>query len=358
MKALITAGGRATRLRPITSTLNKHLIPLANKPMIEYALEKIRECDIKEVAINVNPGEGEIQTVIGDGSRWGLRITYLEQRGGPKGLAHIVKNAREWVGDEPFVFYLGDNIILNSVRPLLDKFKREDMDCLLSLSKVPDPQRFGVPVIQEGRIVRVLEKPERPPSEYAVTGIYVYKPVILRAVEEIQPSARGEYEISDAHTWLINRGYKVGYEEITGWWKDTGKPEDLLHGNELLLDLMEGPTIAADAIREEGVIIQGKVVVGSGTVLGQGTVVRGPVVIGKNCEIREATIGPHASVSDNVKLKGVHLEQSIVMERTSIINGPRIIRSIFGRNVRMAPVGNAEAKGRSYLLGDYAVVDW
>lgn len=358
MKALITAGGRATRLRPITHTINKHLIPLANKPMLVYALEKLKECDVTDVAININPGETELQQVLGDGTRWGMKITYIEQRGGPKGLSHIIKNAADWIGNEPFIFYLGDNIILGSIKHLVDRFKREDLDCLLALSKVSDPQRFGVPVIQDGRITRVVEKPEHPPSDYAVTGIYVYKNPIMRAVEEIQPSARGEYEISDAHTWLINRGYSVGYEEITGWWKDTGKPEDLLQGNALLLDMIEGPRIAADVVREEGVIIEGRVDIGSGTVLGEGTIIRGPVSIGERCEIRASTIGPHVSISDDVKLKRVHVEDSLVMEGTRITNGPRIINSIFGRNVEASPLSGEDAEGRTFLLGDNASVDW
>ncbi|MBD3251603.1 NTP transferase domain-containing protein, partial [Candidatus Uhrbacteria bacterium] len=193
MKALITAGGRATRLRPITFTINKHLIPLVNKPMLEYALEKIQECGITEVAININPGETELQKILGDGSRWGMDITYLEQQGGPKGLAHIISNAAEWLGDEPFLFYLGDNIILGSIKSLVEKFQREELDCLLALSRVPDPQRFGVPELRNGRITRVLEKPSDPPSDFAVTGIYIYKSSILRACSDIQPSARGEY---------------------------------------------------------------------------------------------------------------------------------------------------------------------
>lgn len=248
MKALIAAGGRATRLRPITHTINKHLIPLANKPMIEYAIEKIQECGITEVAINTNPGEQELQKVLGDGSRWEMNITYIEQRGGAKGIAHAIANAAEWLGDEPFVYYLGDNIILGSIKILVDRFERDDLDCLLALSKVSDPQRFGVPEIRNGQITRVVEKPKNPPSEFAVTGIYIYKPIILKAVQDIRPSERGEYEISDAHTWLINHAYKVGYEEITGWWKDTGKPDDLLRGNEHLLDLMKDTCTSYEGI--------------------------------------------------------------------------------------------------------------
>jgi len=200
MKALITAGGRATRLRPITYTTNKHLIPIANKPMIFYALEKVAETGVKEVGINVNPGETEIQQAVGDGSRWGLKITYIEQVGGPKGLAHIIKNAKEFLGNEPFIFYLGDNVILGSIKRFVEKFVNEHLNVLLAFARVPDPERFGVPVIQDGKVLRVEEKPAQPKSNFAQTGIYIYDHCIFDAVENIPPSPRGEYEISDANT--------------------------------------------------------------------------------------------------------------------------------------------------------------
>lgn len=358
MKALITAGGRATRLRPITHTMNKHLIPLANKPMIEYALEKVQACGITDVAINVNPGEIELQKLLGGGERWGMRIAYIEQQGGPKGLAHIVANAASWIADEPFLLYLGDNIVLGSLAPLIDRFRRDDLDCLLALASVPDPERFGVPEIRNGRIMRIVEKPEHPPSDYAVTGIYIYKPAMLRAVQDIKPSARGEYEISDAHTWLINHNYNVGYEEITGWWKDTGMPEDLLHGNELLLDLLEDSNVVADVVRENGAIISGIAHIDAGTVLRRGATIRGPVTIGRNCVIHEATIGPYVSVSDGVRVERSHIEHSIIMRDTHIIDGHWINRSVFGRNVRAMPLEANGTRENRFIIGDNAIVKW
>ena len=245
MKALIAAGGHATRLRPITLTINKHLIPLANKPMIFHAIEKIANAGISEIGININPGEIEIRQVVGNGSRWGVQITFIEQQGGPLGVAHIVKNAQSFLGEDDFVFYLGDNIILGSINSFVDKFRNERPNCMLALSKVRDPQRFGVPEMCDGRIVRVDEKPQAPKSNFAVTGIYIYDRNYFKAFEHIVPSGRGEYEISDIHTWLIQNGFNVGYQEITGWWKDTGKSEDLLEGNQLLL---------AEMTREEAVV--------------------------------------------------------------------------------------------------------
>ncbi|MCI0479486.1 NTP transferase domain-containing protein, partial [Candidatus Uhrbacteria bacterium] len=218
MKALIAAGGRAKRLRPITQTVNKHLIPLAGKPLLENAVTKLRDAGIADIAINVNPDETEVQRVMGDGSRWGVRLTYLVQAGGPMGIAHAVANARPWIGDAPFVYYLGDNIVLGSIAHLARRFEEEKLDCLLALARVKDARAFGCPVIEDGRIVRVVEKPKDPPSPFAVTGIYFYTSSVFDAIATLSPSARGEYEISDAHTWLIENGKKVGHEEITGWW--------------------------------------------------------------------------------------------------------------------------------------------
>lgn len=358
MKALIAAGGRATRLRPITYTLNKHLIPLANRPMIENAIEKIVECGITDIAINVNPGEQEIQRVVGDGSRWNAHITYLEQTGGAKGVGHIVRNAAQWIGDESFVFYLGDNIFLGSIASMCERFVREQLDCLLALSQVHDPQRFGVPEVRNGRIARVIEKPEDPPSPYAVTGIYFFRSVALAAAFDIRPSARGEYEITDIINWLINRNYAVGYEEITGWWKDTGKPEDLIEGNSLLLDLMKRGVIAPDISIEDGAIFDGNVSIGSGSVIGSGTKIIGPTCIGKDCEIRGGVVGPHVSIGDGVRLIGTDIKSSIVMDGCEIIDGPAISGSIFGRNVHATKQVSRDDQTHRYLVGDNTLVEW
>ncbi|HTK60554.1 MAG TPA: glucose-1-phosphate thymidylyltransferase, partial [Candidatus Baltobacteraceae bacterium] len=325
MKALITAGGRATRLRPITYTINKHLIPLANKPMIFYAIEKIAAAGIKEVGISVNPGEEELQKAVGDGSRWGVKISYIEQRGGPKGVAHVVENAKAFLGDEPFLFYLGDNIILGSINRFVEKFEREKLNCLLALSKVKDPQRFGVPELKDGRIVRVDEKPSDPKSDYAVTGIYVYDRNFFEAFAHIKPSARGEYEISDIHTWLIENGKAVGYEEITGWWKDTGKPEDLLEGNQLLLNELASET--REGAVDASAVIQGKVTIGKGTIIGPKSLIRGPVVIGENARIENSYIGPYTSIGNGVEIYNTEIEHSIVFDDVDLNCSTRIVDS-------------------------------
>lgn len=357
MKALITAGGRATRLRPITTTINKHLIPLANKPMLFNAIEKITEAGITEIGINVNPGETEIQAVLGDGSRWGARITYIEQTGGPLGLSHIVKVAQPFLGDEPFLFYLGDNIILGSIRGFVRQFQEEKLDALLALSKVKDPQRFGVPVLEDGRIVRVDEKPKEPKSDFAVTGIYLYGPAIFEAVNAIEPSPRGEYEISDAHTWLIEHGKSVGYQEITGWWKDTGKPADLLEGNQLLLAEMRPEDATQEGFVDAGATIHGKVQIGKGTTIGPGTLIRGPVAIGENCVITGSYIGPSTSIGNNVTIADTEIEHSVVFDGVRIVGiRRRLVDCLIGRNAEIVSAESTLPRGHQLLVGDNSLV--
>jgi len=356
MKALITAGGRATRLRPITYTINKHLIPLANKPMIFYAIEKLADVGVKEIGISVNPGEEEIQKTVGDGSKWGVKIAYIEQKGGPLGIAHVVNNAKDFLGDEPFIFYLGDNIILGNLKRFVEKFEREKLNCVLALAKVKDPQRFGVPEVRDGRIVRVDEKPSEPKSDYAVTGIYVYDKSFFEAFTHIKPSARGEYEISDIHTWLIENGKSVGYEEITGWWKDTGKPEDLLEGNQLLLgEMAEASREGADI--DPTAVIQGKVAIGAGTVVGPKVLIRGPVAIGENCKIENSYIGPYTAIGKGVEIYNTEIEHSIIFDDVDIDCSTRIVDSLIGMNATVTSAHATLPLGHKLIVGDNAVVE-
>lgn len=357
MKALITAGGRATRLRPITWTINKHLIPLANKPMLGYAIEKLAEAGIKEMAININAGDKEIEAAFGDGSAYGVRITYIEQQGGPLGIAHAVNCARDFIGDEPFVFYLGDNIVLGSLTRFVERFEEDRLNCLLALSHVKNPNRFGVPVFENGKIVRVEEKPTEPKSQFAVTGIYVYDKNFFEAFKHIQPSSRGEYEISDIHTWLIQNGYNVGHEEITGWWKDTGNPEDLLEGNALFLNELPVAKVAMEGAVEDGAVIQGKVSVGKGTKIGPRVLIRGPVVIGENVEINDAYVGPYTSIGNNVKIFNTEIEHSIVFDNAVVRAGKRIVDSLIGKNATVGQVHESLPGGHKLVVGDNARVE-
>lgn len=356
MKALITAGGRATRLRPITWTINKHLIPLANKPMIFYAIEKVAEAGVKEVGIIVNEGESELQKHVGDGSRWGVSVTYIEQKGGPKGIAHAVNEAKPFLGDEPFIFYLGDNIILGSITKFVEKFKEEKLNCLLALSKVKDPRRFGVPVMEGDRIVRVDEKPSEPKSDFAVTGIYVYDANFFEAYKHIEPSARGEYEISDIHSWLIANGRDVGYKEITGWWKDTGKAEDLLEGNQLLLGEMP-PREHEDVEIHDDAVIQGKVVIGKGTKIGPKTLIRGPVAIGEGCRIEASYIGPYTSIGNGAEVYNTEIEHSVVFDDADINCSKRVVDSLIGKNATITAAHETYPSGHKLVVGDNSIVE-
>ncbi|PIW36731.1 MAG: glucose-1-phosphate thymidylyltransferase [Candidatus Kerfeldbacteria bacterium CG15_BIG_FIL_POST_REV_8_21_14_020_45_12] len=356
MKALITAGGHGTRLRPITYSMNKHLIPIGNKPMIFHAIEKIAEAGITEIGINVNEGDHTIEESVGDGSAWGVKVTYLEQAGGALGLAHIIKNARDFLGEDSFVFYLGDNIILGSIKPFVEAFLSSGASGYLALSKVPDPQRFGVPELgKNGEILRVVEKPENPPSEFAVTGIYCYDASVHDAVDGIEYSERGELEISDVHTWLIENGHTVKYEIVEGWWKDTGKPGDLLEGNALVLDALEGANQATTV--EEGVELKGEVELLEGCqVLGK-SVIHGPVSIGRNAVIRDAWIGPHTTIGHSTEIEGARVERSIVMDEADIRTDKHIVDSIIGHNATISLPHSETESGYRMIIGENAQLE-
>lgn len=356
-RALIAAGGRATRLRPITHTLNKHLIPLANKPMIFYGVETLINAGVKELIVNVNPGEAELQKVMGDGSRWGIAIKYVEQEGGPLGLAHIVRNAEPHLKGEPFIFYLGDNVILESIAHLVEKFQKENLDVCLAFTHIQNPQQFGVAEIVDGKLVRVVEKPQNPPSDLAQTGIYLYSPKIFEAVKAIKPSARGEYEISDANTWMIEKGYNVGWVEVPGWWKDTGKPEDLLEGNQFIMSHFKFEDNRNGAKIGKGVVIQGRVQIGENTELDDNVLIRGPVVIGNNCKIKNSYIGPYTAIGNDVEIYNTEIEHSIVFDAVDINASTRIVDSIIGYNAIISPAHATLPLGHKLIIGDNTVVE-
>ncbi|OGH67614.1 MAG: glucose-1-phosphate thymidylyltransferase [Candidatus Magasanikbacteria bacterium RIFCSPHIGHO2_02_FULL_50_9b] len=357
MKALIAAGGNARRLRPITYTINKHLIPLANKPMIFFAIEHIVEAGIQEIFININPGEKELQQYVGDGGRWGARITYVEQTGGPKGVAHIIKNAEHFMRGEPFLFHLGDNIVLGDLRRFAQRFAEENLDALFAFARVPDPQRFGVPVIEHGKLVRIEEKPAVPKTDLAQTGIYFYNDTVFEAVNSIEPSSRGEYEISDANTFLIQAGRRVGWEEITGWWKDTGKPEDLLEGNQLLLNEVLSKEAINNGMIGPNVKIQGRVQIGKNTKVWDNVLIRGPVSIGENAMIKNSYIGPYTSIGNNCVIDNTEIEHSVIMDYAEVRAGTRIVDSIIGKNAIIESSKNSLPLGHKLVIGDNSQVE-
>jgi glucose-1-phosphate thymidylyltransferase len=356
-KAILTGGGRATRLRPITTTINKHLIPLANKPMIFHAIEKVVEAGVKDIFINTNPGETQLQTVVGNGSRWGVRIYYFEQEGGPQGIAHVVNCAKKFIGDDPFMFYLSDNIILGSLVPFFYEFEKNKHDCMLAFSKVQDPERFGVPVFDaDGKLKDVLEKPNNPPNNFAVTGIYLYGPkIFFKAFEKIHPSTRGEYEISDIHSIFLKEGKNVGWKEITGWWKDTGKPEDLILANTLLLQEMKSSDFKNHAIEKNGTILGNDVQIGQGTKVGSKVTFHGPVIIGDNCTLEDCEIGPFVTIGSGSKVHGATISKSIIFSRCEVDANITIKHSIIGDQARV--INNQHEKAHRLILGDQTLIE-
>ena len=352
MKALVTAGGHGTRLRPITHTKNKHLIPIANKPMLIYALEYIRDAGIENVGIVVNAGDKEIKNMFGDGRKYGLKLTYILQEA-PLGLAHVIKISEPFIGDEKFVFYLGDNILVGGITTFIDEFEANNSHCHLVLSRVPDPQRFGVPEIVDNRIIAVEEKPENPKSDYAVTGIYLYDKHIFEAVSNIKPSARGELEISDAHQYLLNKKLHVTYTEITGWWKDTGKASDLLEANRLVLDnISDSREGEIDSLSK----VVGRVVLGKKSRVENSTI-RGPAIIGENVQIKNAYIGPYTSIADQCCIVGSEVEYSIIMDGSKVKNVDlRIEASLLGHDVEVVR-SEIKPKSHRFLIGDQSRIE-
>jgi glucose-1-phosphate thymidylyltransferase len=341
MKALITSGGKGTRLRPITHTENKHLIPIANKPILHYAIEAVAEAGIKEIGIVVNADNDAVQKAIGDGKRWGVSITYIPQEA-PLGLAHVVKISEGFIKDDPFIFYLGDNMVIGGVKRFIDRFHNQKCNCHLTLAEVREPSHFGVPEISGDRIIGVEEKPATPKSKFAVAGIYIYDSTIFEAVNSIRPSNRGELEISDAHQYLLDHNYKVTYSEITGWWKDTGKPYDLLEANRLVLENLP-PAIQGEV--DERSNLAGKITLGKGAKIINSNL-RGPVIIGDNTIVQDSYVGPFTSIYHDCQIQRSEIEFSIIMDHCKINNvGIRIESSILGSEVE---VTEAKDKPKTY----------
>jgi glucose-1-phosphate thymidylyltransferase len=352
VKALIASGGRGTRLRPITHTQNKHLIPIANKPILYYAIEAAVDAGIKEIAIVHNADSLEVPRYVGDGAKWGVAITYIQQER-PGGLAQVVQLAADFVKKDSFVFYLGDNMVVGGIKRFVEEFKSKGCNCLLTLARVKDPERFGVPEIVNGKIVRIEEKPKVPKSSYAVAGIYVYDSHIFEAVKSLKPSARGELEISDAHQYLLDHGLSVGYTEITGWWKDTGKPSDLLEANRLVLDNIS-PDVDGEVDKQSD--IAGKVIVEKGTKI-KNSKIRGPVIIGKECVIENSYIGPFTSIGDRTEVHNSEVEYSIVLRDCKIVSVDiRIEGSILGNDVEIVEAGGKPRVHR-FMIGDQSRVE-
>jgi glucose-1-phosphate thymidylyltransferase len=348
LKGLLLAGGYGTRLRPLTHTGNKHMLPVANKPILLYGLESIRDAGIKKIGIILGPLREGIIEAIGDGSKLGIEVTYIDQPE-PKGLAHAVLVAEDFLEDEPFVMYLGDNILMKGIKYLVDDFKKSGKDAMVVLTKVKDPRIFGVAVVDKGRLVKVLEKPKDPPTNLAITGIYMFTPVIFDIIHRLKPSGRGELEITDAIQMLLDEKFNVGYDMVDGWWKDTGKPEDLLEANELVLSDIKPSNEGTVA---EDVNMAGNITIGKNTVIKNNTTIRGPVVIGKDCKIGPDTyIGPYTTIGNSVTIIGGEVENSIIMDGTTIDCDKRIVDSLIGRDAKIVS-NQLKPSGSRFIIGD------
>jgi glucose-1-phosphate thymidylyltransferase len=355
MKGLLLAGGWGTRLRPLTFTGNKHMLPIANKPMLLYGLEHLQNAGITEVGIILGPlKEGVIQA-FGDGSDLGLEISYIEQPD-PKGLAHAILVAEKYLSNESFVMYLGDNLLRQGVQPFIDVFNQQHVDCVIGATKVTNPRNYGVVVFnQDGSINKLIEKPKERLSDWALIGIYVFNPKIFNAVKAISPSWRGELEITDAIQQLFSTGASVTVQKVEGWWKDTGKPSDLLEANQLVLEAQKSYN---HGVIEDGVTITGNHIgIGKKTIIHNRTTLRGPIIIGENCKLGPNTyIGPYTALGDNVTVVNSEIENSIVMHGTHIDCDQRIVDSIIGRNVKVVNSDTNQPKGHRLILGDTTYV--
>lgn len=354
MKALILSGGAGTRLRPITHTSAKQLVPVANKPILFFGLEAMAEAGIKEVGIIIGETGDEIRAAVGDGSRWGIDVTYIPQDQ-PLGLAHCVLIAREFLEDDDFVMYLGDNLLRQGVKSFVDQFEanRGDARAQILLAHVDDPQRFGVAELDaNGDVLRLVEKPKDPPSDLALVGVYLFDRSIHEAVKAIEPSWRGELEITDAIQWLLDQGHEVRHQIVDGWWIDSGKLDALLEGNRLVLETME-PEILGSV--DEFSRIEGRVVVQAGARVID-SVVRGPAIIGENTTVEGAYVGPFTSIYFGCTVKNSEIEHSVVLEESSIIDIPRVVDSLIGKQVQVSRSG-AMPRATRLMLGDHSQVD-
>jgi len=350
MKGIILHGGAGTRLRPLTHTGPKQLIPIANKPMSLYAVETLKDAGIADIAIVLGSIAPEkVQEYYGDGTRFGVRISYIHQ-GEPKGIAHAVKLTEYIVGDEPFVVFLADNILKGGICEMVDEFEDSRAAAEIALCHVSNPQSYGIAELKDGKILRLIEKPKDPPSDLALVGIYLFRKQVFDAIRRLKPSWRNELEITDAIQGLLDEGLEVRHRLVKGWWKDTGRPEDILEANQLVLSELSSynkGTVHQDAK------VSGVVCIDSGTTIHSGTTLRGPLIIGKNCEIGpDAYIGPYSSIGDNTIIRRTEVENTIVVGDCRIECKKRIVDSLIGRNTQIEDSTNTLPAGSRFIIGE------
>jgi glucose-1-phosphate thymidylyltransferase len=347
LKGLILSGGKGTRLRPITYTSAKQLVPVANKPVLFYAIEAMAQAGIEQIGIIIAPETGdEVRAAAGDGSRFGVQLTYILQDE-PAGLAHAVLTAEPFLGDSPFVMYLGDNLLQGGIDELVTAFTEHQPDALILLTPVPDPENYGVAELEDGAVVRLVEKPPEPRTDLALVGVYMFTNCVHAAAKAIEPSARGELEITDAIQRLVDEGYRVEPHIVKGWWKDTGRLEDMLAANRLVLDTIQ--------TRIEGELtdsqVDGRVVIEAGAHLERCTV-RGPAIIGAGAHLKDCYVGPYTAIGEGCEISAAELEHSILLAGTTVrdLDG-RMESSLLGRNVTIGR-GPRQPRAYRFLVGD------
>lgn len=355
MKGLVLSGGTGSRLRPLTHTGPKQLIPVANKPVLQYVIEDLKEAGITDIGVILgNNGKEQVIAELKDGSQYGVKITYIEQ-GAPLGIAHAVQCAKDFMGDDNFIVYLGDNMLKDGVRELVDHFNSGSYDAAISLQAVKNPQQFGVAELDgNGKVIRLEEKPKVPKSNFALVGIYLFTSTIFEMIGQIKPSWRNELEIADAIQKLIENGYKVKSHVVSGWWKDTGKPEDILDANRLILDDMK-PEISGTV--EAGASVLGRVSIGNNSIVKSGAVVRGPVIIGDNCVINDgAYIGPYTSIGNDCIISSGYIESSVLMSGCTVDCDNRIIDSLIGKCASIRSARKMLPQGSRLIVGENSYV--
>lgn len=352
LKALILSGGSGTRLRPITHTSAKQLVPIANKPVLFYAIEAVKDAGITDLGIIVGDTRDEVMAAVGDGGDWGVRVTYIPQEA-PLGLAHTVKIAEPFLKGDSFVMFLGDNLIKDGITALVREFEEKRPNAQILLAHVPEPERFGVAELNGDKVVRLIEKPKEPPSDLALVGVYMFDEHIFEAVNSIKPSWRDELEITDAIQYLIDHGLTVTPHVIEGWWKDTGKLEDILEANRIMLDVLEP---RCEGTVDEASQLHGKVVIEKGAEVVDSTI-RGPAIIGENSKIIHAYVGPFTSVYFDCVIRNSEIEHSVVLEKSSILDiHSRIEDSLIGQKVEITR-SNRKPKAYRLMLGDSSKID-
>ena len=351
MKGLILSGGKGTRLRPLTYTSAKQLVPVANKPVLFYGIEALVAAGITDIGIVVGDTHAEIRAAVGDGAKFGARVTYIEQDA-PRGLAHAVLISEPFIGTDSFVMYLGDNLLNRGIVEFVEQFVKEKPAAQILLTPVPDPQMFGVAELNGGKVVRLIEKPKEPKTNLALVGVYMFGPEIFASAKRIKPSFRNELEITDAIQDLIDRGLQVNPHLVDGWWKDTGKLEDMLEANRLILETL---TPRVDGRVDDASRIDGTVVIEAGAVV-ENSVIRGPAIIGPGARIRNAYIGPFTSIGKDVEIHHSEVEHSIVLEGSLIHDlDVRVADSLIGRGVKIHRLPLKPSAHR-FMLGDNSEV--